>query len=431
MNDKAVALDLPFFVERSFPMGSRRSGAENGDGQKSQRFSTLRLLGERGSQTALVPKDWLAAPVFKPGLQRKNAPFLVAENTWVMGADNALTDTPSADIDLSHVRIILAILSFWVGGNPVQLSMSELARRCASSRGGRYFRDLRRKMDDLRNYWISIVDKNGGKRSFPLLKSVHVVTKPPRHHPEDDQGKVEIWLDKVELAEPFAELLRDWTQIMHLNLNTLKELTSEIAQAIYLYLPSRAFHHTEASPFEIRLALLLEQLGMPVPSAPSKRKELFTQHKRSVLTQLDGAEILTGKLRVALTPTGDNADYKLLAWVEKGCSLAETEPSEGPLFQAWISSGRSGTDYEKRKNNRQPLTNYEEELLGKAGIELESTRSFFSIARSLLGEPRFHSLISEVKAEALEGRAPNNPTGALICRMIRSIEESTPKKAAS
>jgi hypothetical protein len=342
-----------------------------------------------------------------------------------MGADNALTDSPGADIDLSHVRIILAILSFWVGGNPVRLSMSELARRCASSRGGRYFRDLRLKMDDLRNYWISIVDKNGEKRSFPLLERIHVVKKPRRNNPKDDQGKEEVWLDKVELAQPFAELLRDWTQIMHLNLTTLKDLTSEIAQAIYLYLPSRAVHHTKSNPFEIRLALLLEQLGMPVPSAPSKRKELFTQNKRSVLTQLDGAEILTGKLRVTLAPTGDGADYKLLAWIEKGRTLAGLEPSEGPLFQAWIASGRSRDEYEKRKINRQPLSDYEEELLAKAGVELQNSRSFFSIARTLLGEPRFTALIAEAKAETLEGRTAHNPTAALIARTIRSVGQSS------
>jgi hypothetical protein len=146
----------------------------------------------------------------------------------------------------------------------------------------------------------------------------------------------------------------------------------------------------------------------------------------SVLTQLDGAEILSGKLRVALAPAGDGSDYKLLAWVEKGYSLAGAEPSEGPVFQAWIASGRSRAEYEKRKMSREPLLAFEEETLRKAHVSLDSCRSFFSIARSLLGENRFHALISEAKAKALEGRAANNPTGALISRIIRSIQQSTP-----
>ena len=390
----------------------------------SRRFSTLWLLSEQTSHTALVPKDWLSGPVFKPGIQRKNTPIIVGDRTWCMGANNPLTEKPSADIDLSHIRIVLTILSFWAGGNPLHLSMGELARRCASSRGGRYFRDLRRKMEDLRQYWISVVEKDGTTRSFPLLQNIEVVTKPPRRR--GNRMQREIWLDKVELAESFAELLRDWTQIMHLNLGTLKTLTSDLAQAIYLYLPSRAFHHTETNPFEIRLAVLFEQLGMPVPTAPSKRKELFSQHKRSVLTQLDGAEILSGKLRVALALASDGSDYKLLAWVEKGYSLASAEAPEGPLFQAWIASGRSKAEYEKRKMSREPLLDFEEELLRKANVSLDSCRSFFSIARSLLGENQFHAVISEAKAESLEGRAANNPTGALISRIIRLIQQSTP-----
>jgi hypothetical protein len=186
----------------------------------SQRFSTLGLLSEQTSHTALVPKDWLSGPVFKPGIQRKNAPIIVGDRTWCMGANNPLTEQPSADIDLSHIRIVLTILSFWSGGNPLHLSMGELARRCASSRGGRYFRDLRRKMEDLRNYWISVVEKDGTTRSFPLLQKIEVVTKPPRRR--GNRMQKEIWLDKVELAESFAELLRDWTQIMHLNLGRSK-----------------------------------------------------------------------------------------------------------------------------------------------------------------------------------------------------------------
>ena len=379
----------------------------------------------------MVPKDWLASPLFKPGLQRKNATIAVGQRIWVMGADNPLTDEPCGDIDMSHVRILLAILSFWHGTNPVKMSVSELARRCADSRGGRYFRDLRRKLEQMRNYWIAFEDPDGTRTAFALLDSVHVVTRPPRKRVVQRPGEVEKWLDQVELAEPFAQLMRDWTQIMHLNLGTLKALTSDIALAIYLYLPSRAFHHTEKSPFEIRLAVLLEQLGMNVPPTPSERKKVFIQNKHSVLSQLDGAEILTGRLRVALAPTDDGADYKLLAWVEKGCGLVGAEPSEGPLLQAWIASGRSRDDYEKRKRNRQELTGYEEELLSKAGIALESCRSFFSIARSLLGQSLFHALISEAKAEALEGRAAHNPTGVLISRIMRCVENAGSWRSAA
>jgi hypothetical protein len=337
-----------------------------------------------------------------------------------MGANNPLTDQPCGDIDMSHIRILFAILSFWHGQNPVVMSIKELARRTASSQGGRYFRDLRRKIEEMKHYWIRIEEKDGSTRSFQLIRALDVVTKPPRKRKDGVLTQKEVWLDDVLLADDLAELLRDWTQLMHLRLDVIKELTSELAQAVYLFLPSRAYHHTKAAPFEIRLWLLFHQLGMNVPPSPSERKKLFTQNKRTVLSQLDGVPILSGRLRVALAATGDGSDYKLQSWTEKSHELGDSD-TDGPLLQAWLDKGRSREEYEHHKMRRAPLLEFEQELLRKARVELENTRSFFSIAKGLIGENRFHALLSEAKVEALEGRSADNPTGALISRIIRAV----------
>ena len=64
---------------------------------------------------------------------------------------------------------------------------------------------------------------------------------------------------------------------------------------------------------------------------------------------------------------------------------------------------------------------------GKADVKLKATRSFLSIAKSLLGENLFHGLALEPKAEALEGRAPNNPTGAHSPTEISSLRRFATK----
>ena len=218
---------------------------------------------------------------------------------------------------------------------------------------------------------------------------------------------------------------------MHLNLGALKALTSDLAQAIYLYLPSRAFHHTGESVRDSPGGTI-GTVGHASAKRTVQKKELFTQHKRSALSQLDGAEILRGKLRVALAPAGDGSDYKLLSWVEKGYRLTGAEPPEGPLFQAWIASGRSRDEYEKHKINRQPLADYEEELLRKAGVILDTSHSFFSIGKNLLlGENRFDALISEAKAEALERPCGQQSPDALIIGIIRAIQPSAPQRGTS
>ena len=101
-------------------------------------------------------------------------------------------------------------------------------------------------------------------------------------------------------------------------------MTSPTAQAIYTFLPSRAVHHAESDPFAIRLATSLEQVSHPVPPHKSVRKKIFTQNRFSILSQLDGKEILNGILRVSLADTKDASDYNLLAGSKRTASPPPT-----------------------------------------------------------------------------------------------------------
>ena len=66
-----------------------------------------------------------------------------------------------------------------------------------------------------------------------------------------------------------------------------RTLASDLAQAIYLFIPSRAVHHSKADPWKINLANLFDQLAMNVPSSKSLRKKALVQHgEKSVVKQL-------------------------------------------------------------------------------------------------------------------------------------------------
>jgi hypothetical protein len=60
---------------------------------------------------------------------------------------------------------------------------------------------------------------------------------------------------------------------MHVRLDVLRTLASDLAQAIYLFIPSRAVHHAKEDPWKINLANLFDQLGMNVPVSKSLRKK--------------------------------------------------------------------------------------------------------------------------------------------------------------
>lgn len=375
---------------------------------------------------ARVPKDWLLKPIFIPGLQPKNREIMVNGNKWIMGVNNPLSKKtePSRDITLAHIKVALGVLTFFHGHNPVTISVTELAKRCADSRGGRYYRDLLQKLNDLRDYWVSVTYENGDTKTFTLLKSIAVLSKAPKKKPigKNSPSESQLWLDSVELHEEFADLMSDFARTMHLRFDTMKKLTSDIAQSIYLFLPSRAYHHSKENPFEITLTLLFEQLGLD-RQPKSVRYKLLTQHKNSVINQLDQAEILTGCLRVKLKETRDKSDWKLLAWVEEKSKSINLSNSESAIVEAWLKSGRSEVDLTKKLSQLAELDEYELELLEKADIQYDSCKKFLKQAKALLGENRFHLLLSEAKAEKMESRHAKNPTGAFIWRLLNQIEQ--------
>jgi hypothetical protein len=72
------------------------------------------------------------------------------------------------------------------------------------------------------------------------------------------------------------------------------------------------------------------------------------------------------------------------------------------------------------------LSEYEIELLALAKVELGKNRRFFQMAKAILRETRFITLLAEAKGDELEGRtATKNPTARIIHRLMEAI--STPK----
>jgi hypothetical protein len=396
-----------------------------------------------GSEISLVPRDWLNGPVFSPKKQVTIREVAVNKNIWRMGIPNPLTNEPSAQIDMTHVRVLLGVLSFWKGDNPMSMSIRELARRASGSYGGAYFKLLRQKLGDLRDYWIGVELESGEKRMFPALSRIEITARNVRSKkPEkqqtlalDDwavvkkhQGKdtlgTHVQLDNVALAPEFVELLLDWTQLMHVRLDVLRSLTSDLAQAIYLYIPSRAVHHTKEDPWKISLSTLFEQLGLPVPPSKSVRKKIVTQHKKSVLRQLNDVPVLKGFLKVGLRLNKDKTDWLFLAWVETSDKLSDLDTSDSALVQAWRKSGRPETELAKVLRTALPDLPYDTRHLAEiARVDLEKIERFLRICILLLGKNKLLRMLAELKVEVIEGRGPHNPTGTLIWRLLNEIEQ--------
>jgi len=375
----------------------------------------------------------IVAPFFAAVKQTQEREIIVDGKRWVIGLDHPTKRKASPALDMRHGRACFALLSFrdrMQNGREIFFSMNEFCRRYASSQSGRYATDILNVLFDLQETWVAREIDDGKVEYFQILGDIKIHQKTARRREalKALSMQQEMWLDRVTLSPEFFGLLKRWEELARICLHVLTSIRSPKAQAIYTYVPSRAVHRTKRKPFAINLATILEQIGAPVPSAKSKRKQIFTQNNNSILSQLNGAEIIGGILRAELAETRDGSDYKLIFWVESGTGPEPLtpEPVAPPktprMLEAWLQSGRSQASFRERLRNAGPLPHHHLELLERAGVRLEKTTRFFAMAWALLG-PRFERVLSEAKGDAMEGDEGRNPTGRLIYRMLHEIEQ--------
>jgi len=379
--------------------------------------------------TPLVPQEFIKNPFFAAVKQTKPREIMIDGRRWAIGIAHPTKRRESPALDMRHARACFALLSFRdesEDGRTIHFSMNEFCKRYAKSQGGRYARDILNLLYDLQETFVAREIEDDKIEYFQILGEIYIHQKAARRRDAllaiSEQG--EMWLDRVSLSPEFFGMMKRWEELARIRLDVLNSLRSPKAQAIYTYIPSRAIHHGKDSPFQITARNVLQQIGAPVPEQKSKRKEVFTQNKHSILSQLDGAEITNGsKLRVALENTKGGSDVKLIFWTEKEEQGSEVvqPPKTTKTLDAWVLSGRSQTAYEQRLKRRKPLSEYHRELLERSKVEIEGNERFFENATALLGN-QMDMILSEAKGDALEGDAGNNPTGRMIYRILEAIK---------
>lgn len=381
----------------------------------------------------LVPREMVVAPFFAAVKQSEPRELIIDGKRWVIGIDHPTKRRRSPALDMRHAKACFSLLSFrdrLQNGRDIYFSMNEFCKRYASSQGGRYARDILNILYDLQETYVARELGDGNIEYFQILGEIKIHQKAARRKDalQAVSMQKEMWLDRVTMSPEFFGLLRRWEELARIRLDVLTSLKSVKAQAIYAYIPSRAAHHTKEDPFSIKVSNVLRQIGAPVPEHKSVRKKIMTQHgDSSILGQLDRSETVDGLLRVEMVETLDKTDFKLNFWLER--EKAEPPPlenindSNGKMLQAWIKSGRSQQTFYERIKKSQPLDDYHKELLEKAEVDLGKTEKFFEMAASVLGTAYFDQLVSEAKGDALEGNQGTNPTGRMIYRILKAMEQ--------
>lgn len=393
--------------------------------------------GSRASQESarwpghlvLAPKDYFLGPVFAARPQTGPREVTIMDRCYLIGGFHPFRPEfrPPA-LDVRHARAIFALLSFrdpFDDTRLIRFSFNEFCRCYARSNGGRYARAIKKIVRDLMDSYIRVTDvKTGIAHEYRLIERIDIEKRPIRRQDSKlaRSPQLEMWFHSCTLSPEFAGLLSRIAELQHLKLDVFNAIRSPLAQAIYLYIPSRAYHHTEADPFEITLSNLLTQVSATVPFHKSRRKELFTKNNNPVLGQLDGLETLNGRFRVRITETTDGTDYKLQTWVEKLPRKVKQDRSDSKLTAAFLRSGRPREQLDQAFSNVQPLSDYELDLFQAANVDVGRSRRFFELAKAILRGPRFVGLLAEAKGDQLEGRrATKNPTARLIHRIMEAI----------
>jgi hypothetical protein len=384
--------------------------------------------------SVLAPRDYFLGPVFAATKQTGSREVTIMDKRYQIGGFHPLRRNlcPPA-LDVRHARAIFSLLSFRRpyeddGSRLIRFSFNEFCRRYARSNGGRYSRDIAQILGDLLDSYIRVADiKSGISHEYRLIEHIDIERRPIRRRDATlaNDFQSEMWFNGCRLSPEFYSLLGRIAELQDLDLEVFTSIRSPLAQAIYLYIPSRAHHHSADDPFEISLTRLLEQVSFRIPPQKQRRHQIFTQHEnegRSIMQQLNGLETLTGVFRVRLVETTDGTEWKLLAWVEQRKRKLMPDAGNSKLVKAYINSGRPQELLHQALENIKPLSDYEMELLALAKVEIAKNRRFFEVARALLPESKFDGLLAEAKADELEGRkSRKNPTARLIYRIMEAV----------
>lgn len=388
--------------------------------------------GNADTRLVKAPKDYLIGPVFAARPQDGSREITIGHRRYQIGGFHPLNDAirPPA-LDVRHARAIFTLLSFRKDGETsplIQFSFYEFCRRYANSNGGRYARAIKSILYDLTNSFIRVTDARSGiGHQYRLIERIDIETRPPRRRDSKlaATSQQEMFFNGCTLSPEFLGLLGDIAELQHLKLDVFTSIRAPLAQAIYLYIPSRACHHSEGSPFEITLANLLKEVSYPVPKHKSVRHKIFTQREetgQSIIQQLDRLETVKAIFRIRLVETKDGKDWKVQAWVEGCRNQPRLLSGNSKLIAAWMNSGRKLELLRQRLDAAAPLNDYEMELLEKAAVRVKGNERFFTLAKAMLPPAQFTGLLAEAKGDELEGRkAKKNPTARLIWRIKSAI----------
>lgn len=302
-------------------------------------------------ENSLVFKDFIKAPIFGVTAHQNE----VECDGWVwktgvvtpLAQKNGVTEPVIPGLNVDHAEIMLALMTFQPANyhfspNPsgeFKFSLKKLCEVAYGSYSKQYYTKACKVLDDLSKCWGSVFFKDTQETHyFRVLKDILIISKPSRRNTDGQ----ELWLDNVVLHESYQALLGNLHRQLMIDVRVFRQVTSgPLVKAIYMYIPSRAVHHTKDAPFKIKLQTLFDQLGHKQNKFKykSKRYEIMTRGVKPIIDQLNGVAVYNGTMYCTLKESADGSDWMLCAW-----SKIKNQKPISNLTEKWFKTELNFTD---------------------------------------------------------------------------------------
>ena len=362
----------------------------------------------RNPKESTLPTVWGKNAIFAAVKQKTPTEVSIPGGAiWHMGVHPPFGKLTNEEylrgFDIRHAELIFKLLAFYRDNNiefnhKVDISYYQLLKIVGWERCKKNQEKLKDVLGDLSSIWTKIVTETEVKTFRILTASANWSIKTP------DNANLEY----ISFDPSFLDFLDNIELFFSIRLDVWDSITSNIAKAIYIYVPSRAIRATKATPFTIKLTKLFGDLQINIPKYKSLRYKTMTQHKNSVMDQLDNTLInYHKKLRVSLEHTKDRKDYLFCAWNEDATEKDIITPGHDSL-RTWYINGRDKVpgltkEFSSVVKEAKELERYQMEILKAAEIDISKSKIFLEQSQALLGTKKFDELIGEVKSRVLFG----------------------------
>ena len=346
--------------------------------------------------------------IFLPTPRPEERTVLFGKCQWTQGYSPENATLPLVkSFGVSHGRVIFGLFKFFQDNGltkqtPINVGFSGLTKILHFGEGGQSKKEVQRLLFDLASVWNKAVYPDGTTEEFKVLDFTTTQTK---------NGEKK--LKTVCFSDGFITMLEkfDENSIFTLLYSVLCEMSSNVAQAIYLQFTAKVVRETtdpftENAPWKKNISDLLHELKQAVPKYKSQRAQVFTRPRGkegSVIDQLDGVPIQQANiiLHAKLEENTAKKDYNLCLWCEKIKTKAPTERGVSAMEGWWLQSGRSEEEYRQRLKESRPLNGKILEDLDAIGYPVKENRRFLEVANKLLHPGELEELVADCKMRVL------------------------------